>query len=1107
MEDSKKKKIKADVNNIETDVKDGSIKKRLALFRILQVLKKYSSKDEPILQEVIIDKLETDHRFSLERKAVGRGLKDLMDAGFNIKVSSRKGYYIDEGVADTVVEEGNEPFPGFDFYDHELFFLLSCISGSSDISDAKAIELGNKIANMGNKAFRKAAKKRFIRKITSDQSDYYIASENMKTLNIAIETYKEVSFKYHSYKLNKKNVYTYEIIRDEDLFEDVRLRPLDLVFAGGKSFLIGKKPESNDLLVYRLDRITNLVMLSRSFPCATIEDKEALANFKNSHPFMEGGNVTKVTLKVSPEILSDVADSFGSEIAFQGRTGAFIHLSVNASEDEIIGWALKNSGKAEVMEPYELRNKIRNLIDDAQKKYVRFDRIIRSERDNNERDFISRFDRINRAVDNNMHQLDNKNYKSVFLENNNLRNVSFLGNYNSLIDLTIIKNPVNYLPLRSCRLKRLELTQTGIERVTFDRVLIDLEDLILFDNPINDYSFLYNLRKLKRIMIDPKTAEKIDIEKIRRLNQGVKVFVEEKHWREKLKALTIPDPFGNNKWLTEEELRGKEEFKEKTNKTIKNLTEEQAHLFKFEHRERNSRNINLRNHPLKTVAFGEYVQGNSGNYVPSPVEWLVLEENDNDMLLLSKAALEAGSMCNAPGGNPATWENSDLRKWLNGEFLKETFSKKERSMLVENALITESVNEEGTKALSKTFDHVYLLSKTEYASKLRRLIDQCELTSYAEANSPAELYREGIDLYKPFYCGWWLRTSDNSNFDVGGSSLEDKSVPATENAIGVRPVIRVKKTKELLSKVRDVKPEKDFSPEDFDFNVYLERRYQRGKAMFYMGAYQKAQKYFYGLDYKDSGLLFNKSRNAYTVTAYSEALESIENEEYEHGYQILKELGYDAVIIENKYQRALKLIESDDKLAAARLLIDLNFKESRILLADAEHDILKDANPGDNVVLGSYLLKKDSKTPGEKQALEWKVLAKEGKKMLLETACYINAGPFDDTDEKNTAWKSCTLRKWLNVTFYDEAFLFLEHHLINRTAVFTNVGSQKEVTLDRLFLLSDSQVQKYADVEETNAMPDTGSVVTLDENGGIHLKVNGTDDPSAFVRPAMWIEV
>ena len=58
--------------------------KKLALIRILQILKKYSDFDHPLLQETIARYLETDYGIVLERKAISRNLALLREAGYEI---------------------------------------------------------------------------------------------------------------------------------------------------------------------------------------------------------------------------------------------------------------------------------------------------------------------------------------------------------------------------------------------------------------------------------------------------------------------------------------------------------------------------------------------------------------------------------------------------------------------------------------------------------------------------------------------------------------------------------------------------------------------------------------------------------------------------------------------------------------------------------------------------------------------------------------------------------------------------------------------------------------------------------------------------------------
>lgn len=67
--------------------------KKLALIRILDILKFYSDVKHPLTQEEIIDYLESDYGIVIERKAVGRNISLLKEAGIDIE-SDKRGTFL-----------------------------------------------------------------------------------------------------------------------------------------------------------------------------------------------------------------------------------------------------------------------------------------------------------------------------------------------------------------------------------------------------------------------------------------------------------------------------------------------------------------------------------------------------------------------------------------------------------------------------------------------------------------------------------------------------------------------------------------------------------------------------------------------------------------------------------------------------------------------------------------------------------------------------------------------------------------------------------------------------------------------------------------------------
>ena len=58
--------------------------KKLALIRILQILKEYSDCNHPLTQEEISSHLEREYGIAIERRAISRNISLLKEAGFEI---------------------------------------------------------------------------------------------------------------------------------------------------------------------------------------------------------------------------------------------------------------------------------------------------------------------------------------------------------------------------------------------------------------------------------------------------------------------------------------------------------------------------------------------------------------------------------------------------------------------------------------------------------------------------------------------------------------------------------------------------------------------------------------------------------------------------------------------------------------------------------------------------------------------------------------------------------------------------------------------------------------------------------------------------------------
>ena len=206
---------------------------------------------------------------------------------------------------------------------------------------------------------------------------------------------------------------------------------------------------------------------------------------------------------------------------------------------------------------------------------------------------------------------------------------------------------------------------------------------------------------------------------------------------------------------------------------------------------------------------------------------------------------------------------------------------------------------------------------------------------------------------------------------------------------------------------------------------------------------------------------------------YKGALSLMNEEKYEEAISVFDELdGYrDSItkINDCRYEIAISLIDEKKYVEAYEKLISLNehkdSKERASEIFDSyEIEKLKGAEVGDIVLFGTY--EQDNNVSDGKESIEWLVLAKENDRVLVISDKAIDCQQYNMATYADVTWESCSLRKWLNGTFLNNAFSTKEQtHILK-----TNVSAEKnpkystdpgESTTDKAFLLSINEINKY----------------------------------------------
>ncbi len=113
------------------------------------------------------------------------------------------------------------------------------------------------------------------------------------------------------------------------------------------------------------------------------------------------------------------------------------------------------------------------------------------------------------------------------------------------------------------------------------------------------------------------------------------------------------------------------------------------------------------------IYFGMYEQDNKTDNGKENIEWVVLDVSEGKALVTSKYLLEAKAYDKE--NVYETWENSDIRQWLNNEFMDIAFSTSDKEMIDTVTLKNEPApgDDKKTEQGSDTQDKVFLLSYQE----------------------------------------------------------------------------------------------------------------------------------------------------------------------------------------------------------------------------------------------------------------------------------------------------------------------------------------------------------------------------------------------------------
>ena len=331
--------------------------KKLLPITILDIMRRYTDENHFLSQQEIIHILKTEYDMSADRKTVKRNLMDLIDFGYPIAYAE--------------IERGNSVICTDWHFEHsfstsELRLIIDSLIFSKNVRNKQCKQLVKKLGGLSSKYFKNSLK--HIYALSENNSDCKQLFYTIDVLSEAIETRKQVEFKYNSYGTDKK---LHPRKNNEGRDWRYLINPYRLAAVNGRYYLICNYDQYDNISNYRVDRITDIKLLDT--PAKPAPDKLSIEEYLNEHFYMFSGGSVTTRFKAEKIVLNDIIDWFGTDINISDADENHIIVTARVNQNAMYKWAIQYCEYVEVLEPVGLREKVMAALNISMERYKTYE--------------------------------------------------------------------------------------------------------------------------------------------------------------------------------------------------------------------------------------------------------------------------------------------------------------------------------------------------------------------------------------------------------------------------------------------------------------------------------------------------------------------------------------------------------------------------------------------------------------------------------------------------------------------------------------------------------------------------------------------------------------
>lgn len=315
-------------------------------FIMLDLLQKRTNAEHKLQQKEIVAILQEEYGIECNRKTVADNIELLRDLDYDVIYET--GYYL----------------ASRQFENEELRLLIDSVLFSKNLTQSQAERLLTKIKGLGDKYFQQELPvvAMLPKGIGWSESKSFMLSVSL--LHQAIADKKKVEISYLKYGAD---------LKQHPTGRRQTINPYYLIAANGYYFLMCNYEQYDNMVAVRVDRMKDVVILDDKVKAPKqIKDYLKITDLPKhlaEHIYMFNGPSSKIKIKTTENMMSDLVDWFGKDIQVVKHDDKDIEVVVHCNEASMFYWLLQYGMYVEVLEPQELRRRMKEAVKVISKKY------------------------------------------------------------------------------------------------------------------------------------------------------------------------------------------------------------------------------------------------------------------------------------------------------------------------------------------------------------------------------------------------------------------------------------------------------------------------------------------------------------------------------------------------------------------------------------------------------------------------------------------------------------------------------------------------------------------------------------------------------------------